>query len=316
MKEMYTLYEKVRISEVEEPLGTGWLLPLPDLRDYTEEHPQVVDLVAKLRVPPAKETTFAAPPSVDLRQWCSEVENQGDLGSCTAHAAVGMVEYYENKAFGRHIEGSRLFVYKTTRNLMGVVGDTGAWIRTTMGALVLCGVPAERYWPYTTRKQPGPTEERTFDEEPTPFVYAIADNYEALRYFCHDPRGKNVPPATVLASVKKYLAADIPSMLGFLGFPSYNHSDVKGGVPYPCSGEKAIWGHAVVAVGYDDGMVIKNTQCNKATTGALLIRNSWGTGWGDKGYGWLPYEYVLNRLAWDFWSLLCMRWVDTGQFGL
>jgi C1A family cysteine protease len=316
MKKMYILYEKVRIPEVEEPLGTGWLLPLPDLRDYTEEHPQVVELVARLHVPPAGETTFAASPSADLRQWCSPVESQGDLGSCTAQAAVGMVEYYERKAFGRHIEGSRLFVYKTTRNLMGVVGDTGAGIRTTMGALTLCGVPAEKYWPYTTRKQPGPAGERTFDEEPTPFVYAIADNYEALKYFCHDPQGKNVPPATVLAGVKKFLAAGIPSMLGFLGFPSFGHSDVKGGVPYPCPGEKAIWGHAVVAVGYDDSIAIKNTQCNKATTGAFLIRNSWGTGWGDKGYGWLPYEYVLNRLALDFWSLLSMRWVDTGQFGL
>jgi C1A family cysteine protease len=76
------------------------------------------------------------------------------------------------------------------------------------------------------------------------------------------------------------------------------------------------WGHAIVAVGYNDRKRIKNTKCNKTTTGALLIRNSWGTEWGDEGYGWMPYEYVENKLALDFWSLLSMDWVDTKQFGI
>jgi C1A family cysteine protease len=222
---------------------------------------------------------------------------------------MGVVEYFERRAYGRHIDGSRLFVYKTTRNLMGVVGDTGAWLRNTMGALVLCGVPGEVYWAYTDKVP-------DFDREPTAFVYAVADNYEALKYFSHDPLGKNVDTERVLKTVKTLLAAGIPSMFGFYGFPSFNYSDVKGGIPYPCPGERAQWGHAIVAVGYDDRKKIKNTLCNRSTTGALLIRNSWGEKWGDQGYGWLPYDYVLNRLALDFWSLLSMEWVDTKQFGL
>jgi len=218
-----------------------------------------------------------------------------------------MVEYFERRAFGKHINHSRLFIYKTTRNLMGVVGDTGSWLKNTMGSLALCGAPPEKYWPYDTNK---------FDDEPSSFVYSVADNYEALRYFCHDPLGKNIPPAKVLANVKRYIAAGVPVMFGFYGFPSFSYSNVKGGIPLPCPGEQAEWGHAIVAVGYDDGMKIKNTMCNKMTTGALLIRNSWGTGWGDEGYGWLPYDYVINGLALDFWSLLRMEWVDTGKFGL
>ncbi|QTA84251.1 C1 family peptidase [Desulfonema magnum] len=307
---MLTAYEKVNLPETNEIVGTGWMAPLPDFRDRTEDHPEIAPMVKTLGVSPAA----SLPTKTDLRRWCSPIENQGNLGSCTAHAGVGIAEYYENRAFGRHIDGSRLFVYKTTRNLMGVVGDTGAWMRTTMGALAICGVPPEKYWPYTTKKNPGPAGERTFDDEPSNFVYAIAENFEALSYFRHDPQG--VPADRVLGNVKRFLAYGIPSMLGFYGFRSFNYTNVPGGIPYPCPGEHAIWGHAIVAVGYDDDMKIKNTKCNKETKGAFLIRNSWGTGWGDKGYGWLPYEYVLKRLALDFWSLLRMEWVNTRQFGL
>jgi hypothetical protein len=75
---------------------------------------------------------------------------------------------------------------------------------------------------------------------------------------------------------------------------------VIGGIPYLGEGEKAEWGHAIVAVGYADARKIKNLKCNKETTGALLIRNFWGKEWGDKGYGWLPYNYVLYNVASDF----------------
>ncbi|MCG7853636.1 MAG: cysteine protease, partial [Methanosarcinaceae archaeon] len=89
-----------------------------------------------------------------------------------------------------------------------------------------------------------------------------------------------------------------------------------GKIPYPCPGEKIAGGHAVVAVGYNNKMKIKNTICGKETTGAILLRNSWGAGWGDNGYGWLPYDYVLDGLAIDWWTVLKSEWVDTGQFKL
>jgi len=221
---MYAAYELVEIPEVGEPLGTGWLPPLPDLRDYTVERPEITQMAETIGLPASGELPQALPPTADLRAWCSPVENQKNLGSCTANAAAGVVEYFERRAFGRYLDGSRLFIYKTTRNLMQVTGDTGAWLRTTMGALVLCGVPPEKYWPYTDVKP-------DFDKEPTSFVYSVGDNYQAVRYFCHDPLGANVPVATVLTSVKSYIAAGIPSMFGFYGFPSFNSSDVKGGSP-------------------------------------------------------------------------------------
>jgi C1A family cysteine protease len=306
----------VELEETGQIVGTGWVPDLPDLRDYTENHPKVAEAIQKLGIAKARERKLTLAPRVDLRPFCSPVESQGALGSCTANAAVGIVEYFEKRTFGRYIDGSRLFVYKTTRDLMGLVGDTGAYVRTTMGALALFGVPPETYWSYTDRQQPGITDGRTFDEEPTTFIYEIADNFESVNYICHDPFVPAVPPANVLNSVKTYLAAGIPSMFGFYVFPSYNQGNVKGAFPYPASGEKAFAGHAVVAVGYDDTLAITNKVSNNTTTGALLIRNSWGTTWGDAGYGWLPYEYVLAQLAQDFWSLLGMKWINMGMFGL
>ncbi len=301
---METIYSKLILPETNQIVGTGWLPPKPDLRDYTLNKKAIKEFNKKLGIGEGK---MKAATSVDLRKWCSPVENQGSIGSCTAHAGVGIVEYYEKRAFDKHLEASRLFLYKTTRNLMQVTGDEGGWLRCTMGALLLCGVPSEKYWPYNVDD---------YDVEPDAFVYSVANNYQALKYFSHDPQGAKVPFPEVLVSVKQYLEAGIPSMFGFWGFPSFDKSDTKGGIPYPGDGESAEWGHAIVAVGYDDAKKIKNTNNSKITTGALLIRNSWGKEWGDKGYGWMPYDYVLNNLALDFWSLLGMNWIDSKQFGI
>ncbi len=318
------LNRKIWVSGVPHKVGTGWLAPQPDLRDYTPASRQVTAFNRKLKLPSRQQVrirhpaetksrlrsesgTAAYKSKIDLREWCSPIENQLELGSCTAHAAAGIVEYFEKRAFGKHIDASRLFLYKTTRNLMQVSGDTGAWLRETMGALVLCGVPDEKYWPYKVKD---------FDNEPSGFVYALAENYSAVKYFCHDPQGSDIQATEVLASVKSYLSAGIPAMFGLWGFQSFEDTDVPGDIPYPCKGESTQWGHAVMALGYDDDRRISNLKCGTETKGAIMIRNSWGKTWGDNGYGWLPYDYVLNGLALDFWSILDMRWIDTGNFGL
>jgi len=303
------------MSDTIQTLGMGWLPDYPSFRDYTVSHNEVSPKLKALgqkqsvKAMLAKVGVASPPPSlaatVDLRAWCSPIENQSSLGSCTANAGVGLVEYYERRAFGKHIDASRLFLYKVTRNLLGWTGDTGAFLRTTMEAMALFGVPPEAYWKYVLAD---------FDKEPGAFCYAFAQDYQALNYYRLDPPGTTA--AALLKQIKGNLAAGLPAMFGFTVFNSYTQADTTGKIPYPVSGEKVVGGHAIVAVGYDDAMKIKNTATGATeTTGALLIRNSWGTTWGAAGYGWLPYEYVLKGLATDWWALLKQSWIDTGNFG-
>jgi C1A family cysteine protease len=248
----------------------------------------------------------AQPPAVDLRPWMSAVEDQGAIGSCTAQAGVGLIEYYDRRAFGRHVNRSRLFLYKSTRNLLHWSGDTGAFLRTTMAALSLFGVPPEEYWAYDTAD---------FDREPTAFCYAFAPGFQSLQYFRLDSPGTTRD--VLLNRIKTNLASGLPSLFGFTVYSSIAQADTGGAIPFPVSGESTEGGHAVVAAGYDDNKLIRNANAGGLTTrGAFLIRNSWGTQWGQGGYGWLPYDFVLRGLAVDWWCLLKQEWVDTGQFGV
>ncbi|HZV46149.1 MAG TPA: C1 family peptidase [Thermodesulfovibrionales bacterium] len=281
--------------------GMGWIPDYPDFRDYTDKTEEVKTLLRVTQV--LKKKTL--PKSINLREWCSPVEDQGMLGSCTAHAGAGIIEYYERKSFGKHIDASRLFLYKVTRNLMKMKGDTGAYLRTTIGAMVLFGVPPEDYWPYAD-------EEKNFDKEPPAFCYAFAQNYQTIKYYRHDT--PETPANTILNRVKTYLSSGHPAMFGFTVYNSIEQAEKTGKIPFPSSREKIEGGHAVAVVGYDDSIKINNTYGQKETTGALLIRNSWGKGWGEEGYGWLPYDYILKGLAEDFWSVIKKEWVDAGEF--
>ena len=248
----------------------GWMKDYPDIRDYAittdlvsgklkGQSDSVKEMLTTLGIKkPTKKK--AIPAKIDLSNWCSPIENQGSIGSCTARSEIGVVEYYENRAFGKHLDGSRLFLYKTSRNLLNWKGDTGSYLRSTMAAMAMFGIALEKHWPYDVKR---------FIEEPGAFVYAIAQNYQALTYYRLDAIGTD--SQTLLNSVKTNLQAGLPSMFGFTCYSSL-HSGEKDKIPYPLKAEKVIGGHAVVAIGYDDTLVIKN-GINK-TTGALMIRNS------------------------------------------
>lgn len=224
-----------------------------------------------------------APLVVDLRQWCSDVEDQGRIGSCTAQAVVGALEYFERKTRGHHVDASRLFLYRATRRYLGWEGrgDTGAFVRSAMKALRLFGTVPEAYWPY---------EEERFDDEPEAFHYSFANNFKAIEYY-------RVPEN--VAELKQLLLAGIPFAFGFTCYTSLFAPEVKrsGVIPHPSPSDRVEGGHAVLAVGFSESHV--------------LIRNSWGPDWGDQGYGYLPWSYFDSHrpLATDCWILVNASWV-------
>lgn len=289
--------------------GLGWLRDTPDVRDMTlKQVAPTLEAIAEVqkghkqvsgKIMAAADA--ALPAAVDNRRFCSRIEDQEQLGSCTANACVGLVEYMERRASGQHTDGSRLFVYKTTRKLLGWQGDTGAFLRTTMKALVNFGVPPEEFWPY---------EIAGFDREPDPFLYAFAANTKAIRYMRLDPA--TATRAQVLDNIRGAVAKGYAVMFGFSVYTSLSASP---DIPYPSPTDRLEGGHAVLIVGYDDNHQNVGSASGGNGKGALLIRNSWGAGWGDRGYGWLPYDYVRTGLADDFWTCFKMSWIESGQFG-
>ena len=241
------------------------------------------------------------PEFVDLSHWCSPIRNQESLNSCTACAAIALIEYFQNRNRDQYTNASVLFLYKVARKLMHRQGDVGASIRETMKAMVLFGIPPEEYWPYEPSK---------IDEEPTGFCYSYAQNYQTIQYFRLDTPG--LLASDLLAQIKMTLVAGIPSMFGLTIYSSiYEEFNYKRGyIPVPNNKDYVEGGHAVVAVGYDDHKIIQDS------VGALLIRNSWDIKWGERGYGWLPYDYILQGLTSDWWSLLKAKWFETNNFGL
>lgn len=274
----------------------GWRKDLPDFRDRTPRIDSVAQILSKNRNMPRGKAV--APATVDLRALFSAVEDQGNLGSCTANAGVALFEYFQKNAHGEYLDGSRLFLYKATRELNGESGDTGAELRTTMKAMALFGVPPEKAWPYVIKD---------FDDEPPAFCYAYGQNFKAMQYYRLDPPGQT--RADTLKAIKNSLAAKLPAMFGFSVYSSIPGLGAgTGDIPFPSPGEKLEGGHAIVAAGYDDARKIGKEK------GALLIRNSWSTHWGEAGYGWLPYRYVLEGLADDFWTLVRAEFVGSKLF--
>jgi C1A family cysteine protease len=241
----------------------GWLPDRPDVRDYRYkvEAPQLA----------------ALPPRVDLRQGCSPVEDQGELGSCTAHALVGALEFLEKKAGDATPTNlSRLFLYYQERLVEGTVdSDSGAFLRDGIKVLNRIGTPAESAWPYRIEK---------FTRRPTVTASRKAGAHRITLYERID----------TLAQMRACLADGYPFVFGFTVYESFESEAVArtGAVNMPSGAEEELGGHAVLAVGYDDA------------TGRVLVRNSWGVDWGDGGYFTLPYDYVQSRdLSDDLWRV-------------
>lgn len=285
--------------------GTGWIQDPPSIKDYTKTHSLVLPVTEKLNlVEPAKR---ALPRTMDLRAGFPPVIDQGPTNGCSACATAALSEYNTWLTTGKYTRRSALFLYKVARNLMRAVGDSGSHLRTCMKALTIVGVCPEEYWPY---------DPCFVTVEPPAFCYAIANKFAALKYYRLDTPSET--PQMLLDSIKAHLASKAPLMFGTFLSNDFAQSSVSGMIPYLMPWDQVTRSHAMVAAGYDDDLVIRGIYpqfgFTAQTQGALLVRNTWGPTWGDLGYGWLPYEYVLRGLTKDWWCLISSDWIDLSVF--
>lgn len=217
------------------------------------------------------------PGKVDLRTGMPPVFDQGTLGSCTGNAIAGAYEYAQKKLGKKDFTPSRLFIYYNERLLEHTVADdAGAVIRDGMKAIARFGVCSERSWPYVIAK---------FKDGPTKGAYTEALMHQAIEYRAVEQKADQLKAA---------LAAGYPVVFGFSVFEAFESEEVaKSGIlNLPQASEKNMGGHAVLMCGYDDSKK------------SFLVRNSWGSNWGQGGYFWMPYDYACNTgLADDFWTL-------------
>lgn len=229
------------------------------------------------------------------------VENQGNTNSCTANAAVGLVEYLYRWATGEYDDFSRLFIYYNARKLLGLTTDKGTFIRTTFKALRVFGVPPEKEWPFDVE---------LLNQEPKPYHYAYASNFKTMNYARVDGYGQ--PPGTVLKQLKQILYTGFPVEFGFPVYSSIQNLQ-NFLIPVPGKTDKQLGGHAVLAVGYNEDVVYLDDK-GESKKGAIIIRNSWGAGWGDHGYAFLPYWYFENAYTNDFWTAYDRSWLKLEDF--
>ena len=241
----------------------GWIPDQPDQRDHL------------YAVPPQYLT--ALPARADLRAKCPPVYDQGQLGSCTANAIGGALEFDRMQQKLPDFVPSRLFIYYNERVIEGTVrSDSGAQIRDGIKSVASQGACPEPEWPYVISK---------FAVKPPARAYKDAALDRAVSYqsIVQD-----------LNQMKGCLASGYPFVFGFTVYESFETPAVArtGHAPMPGWGERPVGGHAVMAVGYDD------------SSGWFIGRNSWGTAWGMRGYFTLPYAYLIQPgLSSDFWTV-------------
>jgi C1A family cysteine protease len=252
----------------------GWIPDLPDRRDFVFTISAAV--LSRL------------PSRINLTRSCPPIYDQGEIGSCTANAIGGTIQFDQMKQTLRgSFMPSRLFIYYNERVMENTANeDSGAMIRDGIKSVAKQGVCPEKMWPYDPSPFP-PNPQLT--RKPAATCYKHALKHTAVRY-------QRVPRN--LSQMKGCLASGYPFVAGFTVYESFESEKVArtGAMQMPGNREQVLGGHAVMAVGYDD------------KEGRFRMRNSWGKAWGMKGYFTMPYAYLLDdNLSDDFWKITLVK---------
>jgi C1A family cysteine protease len=219
--------------------------------------------------------------SGSLKDKMPVIYDQGSLGSCTANAIAGVYEYQQCHQQLRDFMPSRLFIYYCEREMEGTINeDSGAAIRDGIISVNTKGVCNEKKCPYVISN---------FTQKPSDKAYTNASKHKAVIYLKVAPK---------VASFKSTIDLGYPIVFGF-EVPNYFMSSAvaTSGIMPEYNNQPIVGGHAVVCCGYDDNMT------HGTTKGYILVRNSWGTSWGQDGYFWMPYTFLESGLCWDCWTI-------------
>jgi C1A family cysteine protease len=230
---------------------------LPDIRDYIYR----------------SDSTEVLRESVDLREWDTIVESQGNLGSCGSNALTNAYELSVNREYPEYFTHlSRLFIYYNTRVEYGTIEeDDGIFLRDGLKAITNFGVCSEELWPYNIDN---------FNVEPTDECYENAKKRKILQY----------QKLISTYYITEVLNNNKPVVFGMQIYASFMElNDRISTVSFPSHKEESLGGHAMCMVGYD----LKKRL--------FLAKNSFGSGWGDNGYCWIPFDYIRQE-GYDIWT--------------
>jgi len=212
---------------------------------------------------------------VDMRNLMPAVEDQGRFSSCVANALTSAIEFLQLKAGKKHEHNaSRMFVYYNARALDNLQNqDGGCMIRSAIKSTVSSGDCRENKWQYTAAnlyKKPG-----------------FLARWNAQTHLVTDYH--RVEPGST-DELKAALTEGYPVVFGTRLYGSFMNVGKDGMVPMPDeAADRPVGQHAMLLCGYN------------ATH--FMVLNSWGKGWGDNGYCYIPCEYFIKYkdFSQDFW---------------
>lgn len=210
--------------------------------------------------------------SRDYSSQMLQVLNQGAEGNSVGCAVAACVEYQILKHLNRKIKISPRYIYNYARKLNNMLkNDSGTTVKSAIDIVRKYGAVTEKDWPYKAGEYHVDLPEKLTKVD----HYQINNSYQV----------KSV------AKIVEAMDAHGPVVIGITVYGSFMSSKPaeNGIIPMPKEKESVVGGHAICLVAYD------------STEKTFKFRNSWGTGWGDKGYGQLSFEYI-DKFSADAWA--------------
>ncbi|MEV4071272.1 C1 family peptidase [Nonomuraea fuscirosea] len=255
-------------------------------------------------------TGAGLPPATPPVERCfPAVIDQGEQPLCTSAVVTAMASYYARRAEGREFEPSLLFNYRLSRGLGGDPDRDGSHILFSLAAWARYGLADEASWPLDLSR---------VNDDPPEEVYPSSAPRLQFRRLAGDAgdagdtgdTGDTARRERLLTLLKEPLAVGVPVVFEVPLHLSTAGSFADGIFPVPRAGEALLGAHVVLLVGYDD-----HRPCGPGLTGAFRVRNSWGPGWGEDGYGWLPFAFVRQGPVRDSWLAVEPGWVTARTGG-